>query len=335
MFLKTLYILFCAVYLEDTGSQWSSCLHHAISNPQPVSVLEEGCNEGDVLGSAPRLKQTGSPVLRFPPNIIQDQVKSWGEKEVAGLIKAKAKWRHVDLVTAQHKAGERSLQTRGFLDSFSNSRKMQTSQMATGHDVRGAWCRGVTWVWALVCTRRNPGSDVRTEALILVPLDRFVLPSRDIPPQIITDTPQHFPFSVHRPSSLCLCDSRMRNQPTGVHRTPSHILFAEFEAPLRTQKLLSTHRSWELITRYLRLIQAWQTNYTVKNYMCHFSEQSVCVGEFLGKTGTSYGHIKSTTHWKLTSSPVLQAAASQVQQCSQPHSLLPGPWPAAVHYGSR
>lgn len=39
-------------------------------------------------------------------------------------------------------------------------------------------------------------SDVKTEALILVPLDSFVLPSGDIPPQIITDSPQHFPAII-------------------------------------------------------------------------------------------------------------------------------------------
>lgn len=81
-----MYILFCAVYLEDPGGPRSSSLQHAISNTQHVSVVDKGCDQGDVRGSTPRLQQTWSPVLCLAPNGIQDQVKSWGEKEGPSLI---------------------------------------------------------------------------------------------------------------------------------------------------------------------------------------------------------------------------------------------------------
>lgn len=55
------------------------------------------------------------------------------------LIKATAKWGYVDLVTPHNKAGQSHCRCR-VLDSFLN-RKMQTSQKATGHDVRVVWCR--------------------------------------------------------------------------------------------------------------------------------------------------------------------------------------------------
>lgn len=72
-----MYILFCAVYLEDPGGPRSSSLHHAISNTQHVSIVDKGCDQGDVCGSTPRLQQTRSPVLCLAPNSIQDQVESW------------------------------------------------------------------------------------------------------------------------------------------------------------------------------------------------------------------------------------------------------------------
>lgn len=74
-------MLFCCGYLEGFGGHCGSSLHHAVSNAQPVSVLEERCDKGDVLGATPRLKQIQCPALCVPPDIIQDQVKPSGEEE--------------------------------------------------------------------------------------------------------------------------------------------------------------------------------------------------------------------------------------------------------------
>ncbi len=69
-------------YLEGFGGHRGSSLHHAISNAQPISVLDERRYEGDILGTTPRLKQIQRPTLCVPPNIIQDQVKpGTGEEE--------------------------------------------------------------------------------------------------------------------------------------------------------------------------------------------------------------------------------------------------------------
>lgn len=67
-------------YLEGLGAHGGSIMQHAVSNTQHVSVVEEGCHKGDILGAAPRLKQIQRPTLRVPPNIIQDQIKSSGEE---------------------------------------------------------------------------------------------------------------------------------------------------------------------------------------------------------------------------------------------------------------
>lgn len=114
---------------------------------------------------------------------------------------------HMDLVTAQHKAGERSLQMQDFGTVFQTieigkhprwQQDMKAEEFDVGLESRRASRRHQ------YLRRGSHGfghgtstwSDVRTEDLILVPLDRFVLPSGDLPPQIITDTLQHFPFSV-------------------------------------------------------------------------------------------------------------------------------------------
>lgn len=73
-------------HLEGFSGHGGSSLQHAVSNTQQVSVLEEGCHKGDILGAAPRLKQTQCPLFRVPPDIIQDQVKSSGWRAV-GLEK--------------------------------------------------------------------------------------------------------------------------------------------------------------------------------------------------------------------------------------------------------
>lgn len=62
-------------YLDGFGGHCGSSLHHAVSNAQRVSVLEEWCDEGDILGTTPRLKQIQRPALCVPPDIVQDQVK--------------------------------------------------------------------------------------------------------------------------------------------------------------------------------------------------------------------------------------------------------------------
>lgn len=97
--LQTLASLGGDFYLEGFAGQGGGGLHHAIGDAQQVGVVEEGRHQGDVAGTAPRLKQTQRPALRVPANVIQDQIKPVGARGArkwingsAGISAQDARW---------------------------------------------------------------------------------------------------------------------------------------------------------------------------------------------------------------------------------------------------